>query len=122
MKNLLSVLLGAVLLATPSVAGPIFLTGHDPDFHAQDSLGAQNLLNVGLSFVTTGTYNGGVEKFLWVESTISPPGGHRVGKAGLTSIGLVEGTHFDAVDAAGSPRSTLAAIPPSLLHPLSAAC
>ena len=82
-------------------AGPVFLTGHDPDFHAQDSTGAQHLLNVGLNYVTGGTYNSGAEKFLWVESFNSPTYGHRVGEQGLTSIGLTNGTNFDWVDASG---------------------
>jgi hypothetical protein len=91
----------ALLLAAPAWAGPIFLTGHDPDFHCQDSVGACNLLRSGLSFVTGGTYNGGVQKFLWVESFTSPPAGFRVGEAGLTTIGLTLGTNFDWVDATG---------------------
>lgn len=94
----------AVLLSTPAWAGPIFLTGHDPDFHCQDSAGACNLLRAGLNFVTGGTYNSGpAHKFLWVESTIAPPAGHRTGELGLTTIGLTLGTNFDQVTAAGLP-------------------
>ena len=91
----------APLLAAPAWAGPIFLTGHDPDFHCQDSAGACNLLRAGLSFVTNGTYNSGVQKFLWVESFLAPTGGHRVGELGLTTLGLTLGTNFDWVNAAG---------------------
>jgi hypothetical protein len=91
----------AILLAAPAWAGPIFLTGHDPDFHCQDSAGACNLLRAGLSFVTNGTYNGGVQKFLWVESFLPATAGHRVGELGLTTLGLVQGTNFDWVNAAG---------------------
>ena len=91
-----------LLLSTPAWAGPIFLTGHDPDFHCQDSVGACNLLKAGLSFVTGGTYNTGpAHKFLWVEAEIPPPAGHRIGELGLTHIGLTLGTNFDQVDAAG---------------------
>lgn len=82
-------------------AGPVFLTGHDPDFHAQSSVGAQNLLRTGLSYATGGTYNGGVSKFLWVESFLAPPSGFLVGANGLTAIGLTQGVNYDRVDAAG---------------------
>ena len=90
--------LGAAPIAT---AGPIFLTGHDPDFHAQDSVGARNLLRSGLTFVTGGTFDDGAStKFLWVESRIPTPGGHRIGEAGLTALGLTLGTNYDRVNAA----------------------
>jgi hypothetical protein len=85
-----------------ALAGPVFLTGHDPDFHAQDDAGAVNLLRAGLSFVTGGTYdmNDG-NKFLWVESRISPPGGHRIGELALSNtLGLTLGTHYDRANAA----------------------
>ncbi len=84
---------------TPVWAGPIFLTGHDPDFHAQGSAGAANLLRAGLNFVTGNTLTDGVHKFLWVESRISPPGGHRTGELGLNAIGLTLGTNYDRADA-----------------------
>ena len=94
----------ALLLAAPAWAGPIFLTGHDPDFHAQSSVGAQNLLKAGLNFVTNGTYNSGpATKFLWVESFLAPTAGHLVGEQGLVAIGLTLGTNFDWVNAAGLP-------------------
>ena len=93
-------------LGTAAHAGKVFLTGHDPDFHAQGSTGAQNLLNAALNYVTNGTYSGGVQKFLFVESDIATPSGHLVGEDGLNAIGLVEGVNYDEVDAAG-----LAALP-----------
>ena len=89
------------LAAQPALAGKIFLTGHDPDFHAQISGGAQNLLTAGLNYVTSGAYADSTKKFLWVESFKSPTSGHLVGELGLTSIGLTLGTHFDWVNAAG---------------------
>ncbi len=91
----------ALLGSAPAFAGKIFLTGHDPDFHAQDSPGAANLLREGLNYVTGGTYSGGVEKFLWVESFLPASSGHRIGEQGLTSLGLTLGTNFDWVDASG---------------------
>src|SRR5215472_10502756 len=88
-------------LATTAQAGPVFLTGHDPDFHAQGSAGAAVLLKTGLSFATGGTYNLGAKKFLWVESNLAPTPGHLIGQNGLIDIGLTAGTNYDAVDAAG---------------------
>ncbi len=103
MKAHISIVAGVTLALSAGLAqaGPVFLTGHDPDFHAQDSAGAKNLLSTGLDFATGGTYNNGTDKFLWVESFLSPTSGHRVGEQGLTSIGLTLGTNFDWVDATG---------------------
>lgn len=83
-----------------TLAGPIFLTGHDPDFHAQSSVGAQNLLTAGLNYVTGNTAFSGTDKFLWVESRISPPGGHLIGENGLAALGLSLGTNYDRANAA----------------------
>jgi hypothetical protein len=91
----------ALLAAQPASAGAVFLTGHDPDFHAQDSVHAQNLLKAGLDFVTGGAYQNTTKKFLWVESFQAPTSGHRVGELGLVSIGLTLGSQFDWVNAAG---------------------
>jgi hypothetical protein len=105
--NVLSRLFGlaaaslALLGAQPASAGAVFLTGHDPDFHAQDSVHAQHLLTAGLDFVTGGNYLDTTKKFLWVESFQSPTGGHRVGEKGLEAIGLTLGLQFDWVNAAG---------------------
>ena len=97
----LMVTAAALFVGTPAMAGPIFLTGHDPDFHAQDSVGAQNLLRSGLNFVTGGTFDdGAATKFLWVESRIATPSGHRIGEDGLGAIGLTLGTNYDRVNAA----------------------
>lgn len=96
---------GATAFSGGALAGAVFLTGHDPDFHAQSGNGA-NLLATGLSFVTGGTYNSGPSsKFLWVEATPTDlggiPSGHLYGVNGLTTIGLALGINFDTVDAAG---------------------
>jgi hypothetical protein len=95
-----------LLKPAPGAAGPIFLTGHDPDFHAQGSVGAQNLLRTGLQFVTNNTYNSGM-KFLWVESFLSPTSGHLVGENGLNALGLTLGIEYDWVDAAGFAAADL---------------
>src|SRR4030095_8637414 len=91
----LVLMVAALLFAgTPAMAGEIFLTGHDPDFHAQSSAGAQNLLRSGLSFVTGGTFDDGAStKFLWVESRISAPGGNLIGENGLGASGVVVATN-----------------------------
>ncbi len=86
---------------TPTgVGGNIFLTGHDPDFHAQGSAepGAKNLLAAAVSYAR----NGSALPMLWVESRLGIPSGHRLGRNGLTSngIGLVEGVDFVYMDAA----------------------
>src|SRR5215472_9902516 len=93
--------LGIAVGVGPVQAGPVFLTGHDPDFHSQDSARAAVLLKTALSFVTNGTYNDGIHKFLWVESNIAPPPGHRIGENGLLTIGLLPNVNFDQVNAAG---------------------
>jgi hypothetical protein len=91
-----------------AMAGSVFLTGHDPDFHASlggNTTGARNINQVAITYVTDSAFNsyyaGGVTKFLFVESTISPPPGYTVGKNGIIASGYVEGTDFDAVDASG---------------------
>ena len=93
---------GVLTLAGPAMAGAIFLTGHDPDFHTQAGNGA-NLLRAGLNFVTGGTYNdhNAATKFLWVESAIPIPGGHLRGANSLPLIGAIAGLDYDVVDAAG---------------------
>lgn len=98
------------LFASQAWAGAIFLTGHDPDFHASnsagtavDSIGAVHINQVAIDYIMDSTYNtftaSGVNKFLFVESSISPPAGHRVGKNGIIQSGFVEGTDFIHADA-----------------------
>lgn len=92
-------------------AGAVFLTGHDPDFHAQPSLGNGGvLLSKGLAFVTGGTFNDGVAptKFLWVESNIAAPSGHVKGYDSLDDVGATLGNDYDIVDAAGFATANLA--------------
>ena len=110
--TIVSLLVAILTLSSPAatLAGNIFLTGHDPDFHSQDSAGAANLFRSGLSFVTNGTYNDvspATPKFLWVESFNAPTSGHRVGEAGLLSLGLTLGVQFDWVNAAGFASANL---------------
>ena len=104
----------ALALCVPIAAhaGPIFLTGHDPDFHSQDytpGVGAAKLLQTGLSYALggAGNFNDNIHKILWVESFSAVTGGHRRGELGLTQIGLASGQDFDWVDAAGFSTATL---------------
>ena len=87
-----------------ATSGPIFLTGHDPDFHAQGGAGARRLLARAVGFVR----HGSALPLVWVESRIPAPRGHLVGKNGLLSIGLVEGVdfiHLNGAELAAKPRS-----------------
>ena len=86
------------------------MTGHDPDFHSQPGLGnGDNLLAVGLSFVTGGTYNDHLSstKFLWVESAIAAPAGHVKGYNSLDDVGAIA-ADYDIVNAAGFATANLA--------------
>jgi len=77
---------------------PIFLTCDDPDFHAVDNVGARNLFTIGIEFITdptTNAFSGEVNKFLFVQSNIPVPGGHRDGINGLIASGFVEGVDFE---------------------------
>jgi hypothetical protein len=95
-----------LMTATSAWAGPVFLTGHDPDFHAQSGNGA-TLLETGLQYVSGGNAFDATKKILWVEGKVGDalvggvvPGGHLIGADGLTTIGLTVGTHFDVVNGA----------------------
>lgn len=99
----------ALPLSSAATAGPVFLTGHDPDFHTQPGLGnAGNLLAKALSFVTGGSYNDNLAstKFLWVESAIAAPGGHVKGYNSLDDVGAIA-VDYDIVDAAGFATAVL---------------
>jgi len=99
-----------ILSAQLSLAGSIFLTGHDPDFHASnaagtavDSIGAVHINEIGVDFIMNAAFNpfvsGGINKFLFVESMIAPPGGHRRGVNGIVQSGFISGTDFEHHDA-----------------------
>jgi hypothetical protein len=108
MKRLLSIAAACAVLATAGTAnaGKVYLTGHDPDFHAQGQADGQAQLNVALNYVTGGTYNDGSTKFLWVESFNAATSGHRVGFDGLSFIGVGAG-NVDRVDATGFATADL---------------
>lgn len=90
-----------------AIAGPVFLTGHDPDFHSQSSAGAASFFTTALDYVMSGQLNDNVHKLLWVESFLPPNSGHLVGANGLVTIGLTAGVDYDVVDAAGFATADL---------------
>jgi hypothetical protein len=87
------------LLAAAAEAGPIFLTGHDPDFHTQAGGGA-TLLTVGLNYAMNGTLNDNLHRFLWVESLLPATSGHLVGANSLPLIGLTLGQDYTIANGA----------------------
>jgi hypothetical protein len=105
--GLASAVLAAMVLvgSIDADAGSIFLTGHDPDFHASlggNAVGARNINIAAINYVQDPTFNPYVAvapKFLFVQSNIAPPAGHTVGKAGIVASGYVEGVDFDHHDA-----------------------
>jgi hypothetical protein len=96
---------GLILLASvlPAAAGSIFLTGHDPDFHATlggNATGAQTINTTAIDFVTDPLFNPYFSlPFLFVESNIATPGGHTVGEDGIVASGYVTGVDYIAADA-----------------------
>jgi hypothetical protein len=95
------------LSGLPAQAGPVFLTGHDPDFHGQFSVGARDFLATALNYVMGGQLDDNVHRFLWVESAVSPLGGHVTGANTLPLMGLTAGVDYDVVNAAGFAAANL---------------
>jgi len=98
-----------MVAATPAWSGSIFLTGHDPDFHASSSsgenpAGAQHINQVAIGFVNDPAFNpfvSATSKFLFVESNpVLVPGGHKRGVQGITASGFTAGMDFDLHTAA----------------------
>lgn len=100
-------LLSAVGAQAMPLVGSFFLTGHDPDFHAISPSGnvpgARKINQVAIDFILDPLFNpfvaGGNSKFLFVESKISPPAGHRNGVNGIVQSGFAAGTDFEHHDA-----------------------
>ena len=88
-----------------SHAGAIFLTGHDPDFHASlggNTTGAKNINTKAISYIMDSAFNPFLvvaPKFLFVESRIQVPSGHTNGVNGIVASGYILGTDFDQADA-----------------------
>ena len=102
---------GATVFVAPAAlgAGSIFLTGHDPDFHAYVGItfdfgngpGAVRINQAAISFIQDPGFNpfvGAAPKFLFVESSLSPPG-HVDGELGIVLSGYTAGVNYDKADA-----------------------
>lgn len=98
--------LALAVVSGASYAGAIFLTGHDPDFHATlggNLTGARKINTTAINYVMDPTFNPFVAtapKFLFVESTIAVPGGHTRGVNGIVASGYTAGVNFDQATAA----------------------
>lgn len=96
--------------ARADIVGSIFLTGHDPDFHAAlggNALGAQHINQAAINFIMDPAFNtfvaGGTKEFLFVECDTCPvPGGHTDGVPGIndSASGFPAGTTFETHGAA----------------------
>ena len=108
-----SMLVACILTISPAradVVGSIFLTGHDPDFHAfvgVKATGAQHINQVAIKFIMDPAFNtfvaGGDQHFLFVEcDTCAVPGGHVDGALGISASagGFPAGTSFETHGAA----------------------
>jgi hypothetical protein len=94
------------MTAPPAWSGSVFLTGHDPDFHAHqggNTTGARHINQIAIGFILDPIHNpfkaSGVDLFLFVESSISPPGGHIQGRLGIIDSGFIENIDFEQHDA-----------------------
>ena len=109
MKNRLMIRMVGFVLALSACAsawaGSIFLTGHDPDFHASnsagtaiDSIGAVHINQAAIAFIMDPSFNSfaftGIDKLLCVESNMAAPGGDRIGKNGIPASGFTAGADF----------------------------
>jgi hypothetical protein len=103
----MAVAAGAIILGSlgRAEAGAIFLTGHDPDFHASlgaNAAGAQTINQAAIGFILDPSFNPFVStapKFLFVQSNIPVPAGHTNGINGLIASGYLPGINFDVADA-----------------------
>jgi hypothetical protein len=90
---LLCIALSCLPGASARGQGGVFVTGHDPDFHAfqgGNTTGAQHLIQDAVSFVTN--HHGG--NILLVTDLHNPGGGYSDPRLGLTAAGLT----FDVAD------------------------
>lgn len=105
---------GCTLFASSiAFAGSVFVTGHDPDFHAflgGNATGAQNIIDDGLAFAR----NGNTAPILLLESNLTNEllGDHTDSEQGLIASGYTAGNtagnHYVVVNAATFSSLTLA--------------
>ena len=98
----LAALAAVALFAAPTaVAAPggVFITGHDPDFHAiaGNTAGARNIIRRGVEFVTSTSAGDPQPSMLVVSSRITPPSGHIDSVVGIQAAGYT----FDVAAAPG---------------------
>lgn len=98
MKSRLLIALLIAFIAAPAFAGSIFVTGHDPIWHAHfgpNAAGAANLALTGIGFAR----NGNTEPFLFIESNDPVPSGNAYEEDFLVpDLGFLPG-NFVAMDA-----------------------
>src|SRR5579864_4532828 len=90
--TLASALMLSASAARADIVGSIFLTGHDPDFHAVsgNTVGAQHIIQDAVGFIMDPAFNtfvaGGNQHFLFVQcDTCGVPGGHIDGRSGINA-------------------------------------
>ncbi len=101
------VMCALALAAAPAThAGSIFVTGHDPDFHATigfHAAGAIHINQIAIDYITNPAFNpfsaAAPRAFLLAESRIAVPEGHSRSRDGMVASGYVEGTDFEWHDA-----------------------
>jgi hypothetical protein len=107
-------LMGALWLWTPvpAFSGSIFVSGHDPDFHAflgGNATGAQNIITQSLAFAR----NGNTEPFLLLKSNTSniALGDHTDSEQGVIASGFtagnIPGAHYVVVNATNFATTNL---------------
>jgi len=106
LRSLFLALLALVVLSGPAFAGSIFITGHDPIWHAHqgsNKVGANKLATTGIEFAR----DGDTTKFLFIESITAPiPSGNlRTASFLQTDLGYTA-ADYDVMDGAA-----LAALP-----------
>jgi hypothetical protein len=99
-------LLAFCVTTSSAFAGAVFLTGHDPDFHAQsgNTPGAEGIIQVGINYILDPTFNPYAtlgSKFLYIEGNPAGgvPGGHIDGTQGIINSGYTPGVDFTEADA-----------------------
>jgi hypothetical protein len=101
------------LLSQFALAGNVFVTGHDPDFHASlggNAPGAQNIINRALDFAR----NGSTAPILYLQSNTlnTSLGDHTDSEAGLIAAGYTSGNtpgnHYVKVNATQFATTSLA--------------
>jgi PEP-CTERM motif len=99
----IAVLATLLVGAVRAEAGAIFLTGHDPDFHAVlggNTTGARAINTTAIEYIMDPLFNPyGSLPFIFVESNLPPPGGHTFGEAGIVVSGYTTGVDYVNHDA-----------------------